>query len=372
MPFRLLLLFILINSFSLKAQNPLSDIWFEQKGAKVLINYRLNETEANKTYKISLAVSADGGENFDVKAESLYGDIGSGVSAPGQKTIIWQVLADRNNLSGDKFVFKIEAEAEKPEKQTELLKSYKNKIGMEMLYLKGGTFLAGSPEDVKGRYEDEYLHESTLSHFFISKHEVTVEQYCIFLNQCSPEPIARDGYLFCDDKRIILENKDFIRQEDGHFIPAKKQYKNYPVTGVSWYGANAFAQYLSRETGHRYRLPDEFQWEYAAKSAEKGKNQIWPGCSQADKLSLYAVFDAENPRSTGSKLPNPAGISDLAGNVKEWCDNRYNKDNRSGFLRAIRGGSYLSDANECRSSFRSSHEQAFAAPDIGFRLCRIP
>ncbi|NEO57306.1 MAG: SUMF1/EgtB/PvdO family nonheme iron enzyme, partial [Okeania sp. SIO3B5] len=104
---------------------------------------------------------------------------------------------------------------------------------LEMVYIPGGTFLMGSPENEEGRYNNESpLHQVTLQPFYMSKYPITQNQY----------------------QAIMGEN------------PSDFEGENRPVECVSWYDATEFCQKLSQKTGKTYRLPSENQWEYACRA----------------------------------------------------------------------------------------------------------
>jgi formylglycine-generating enzyme required for sulfatase activity len=91
-----------------------------------------------------------------------------------------------------------------------------------------------------------------------------------------------------------------------------------PVINVDWYDAKAYAEWLSKHTGKRYRLPTNIEWEYAAQSG--GRQDVWAGTSTEARLKEYAVYYvyANRPALVGSKIPNDLGLYDMSGNVAEW------------------------------------------------------
>jgi len=99
-----------------------------------------------------------------------------------------------------------------------------------------------------------------------------------------------------------------------------KKGNNYPVERVSWEDVQQFIHRLNSQTGRKYRLPTEAEWEYAARSG--GKQEKYAGTNQEGELKEYAWFTANSDFQThpvGQKRPNGLGIYDMIGNVSEWC-----------------------------------------------------
>lgn len=159
-----------------------------------------------------------------------------------------------------------------------------------------------------------------------------------------------------------------------------------PVINVSWNDAKAYAAWLSKQTGKRYRLPTEAEWEYAAQSA--GRDENWAWISDEQKLPNYAVYKANSNRRTAlveSKKPNSLGLYDMSGNVEEWVEDCAHQDtdgtpsDGSAWLEANGGDCGL---REIRGGFGSNRPEAFRASDrswssagtrdglIGFRLAQ--
>ena len=145
----------------------------------------------------------------------------------------------------------------------------------------------------------------------------------------------------------------------GHRAPPKER-ANHPVEGVSWADAVAYCRWLTRRTGRTYRLPDEREWEKAARGQSA---RSWPWGEEAPD-------GRANTRESGLGATAPVGafpggstsegLADLVGNVREWT-NTWSADGR-----VLRGGSYADAADEARPSRR-----LFATGDlrgVGFRL----
>jgi formylglycine-generating enzyme required for sulfatase activity len=153
-----------------------------------------------------------------------------------------------------------------------------------------------------------------------------------------------------------------------------------PVINVSWEDARDFADWLSKQTGKRYRLPSEAEWEYAARSG--GKDEVWAGTSDEKQLDNYAVLSKNQAELVGSRKPNGLGLYDMSGNVWEWIQDcwheNYNgapKDGRTWGeedcgQRVIRGGSWNYVPEILRASYRPGDNAGSRNGTIGFRLAQ--
>ncbi len=140
----------------------------------------------------------------------------------------------------------------------------------------------------------------------------------------------------------------------------------HPVVLVSHGDAVAYAVWLSRRTGRRWRLPSEAQWEKAARGND-GRRFPWGDVYHADRLNSHdsGPFDTL-PVGTFSNGASPFGILDAAGQVFEWTATR------AGNSRAIvKGGSWDDKGcGVCRPAARHSRPAALKHILIGFRLVR--
>jgi formylglycine-generating enzyme required for sulfatase activity len=191
------------------------------------------------------------------------------------------------------------------------------------------------------------------------------------------------------------------RPRTGWTSPGFGQTPQDPVVCVSWGDANAYAEWLSRRTGRRYRLPSEAEWEYAARAGTSGPRH-WTGepaadCTRANlrdqaMASFYgAAQDASfapcsdgfvQTSRVGAFPPNGFGLHDMLGNVWQWtldCWNptlqglpRQGTPRQTGDCqqRAARGGSWSNDVRLVRASFRNSGPATARSSNTGFRLVR--
>ncbi len=179
--------------------------------------------------------------------------------------------------------------------------------------------------------------------------------------------------------------------------PSKSKGPDKPVEQVDWYHAVLFCNMRSLKEGLKpcydsktlscdftaggYRLPTEAEWEYACRAGTRDKYS----CGDApDKLKTCAWFKenaAQTTHPAGQKAPNPWGLYDMHGNVSEWCQDFYaegyyqkneGQDPRgpsAGDKCVLRGGSWRTGPDGCRSSARNSETPRFADACFGSDSC---
>lgn len=195
----------------------------------------------------------------------------------------------------------------------------------EMVVLPSGTFRMGS---TNGQIDERPIREIRVEVFSLGRHEVTRREFAAFAAatnyaESGCAVIEDDGDLVWD-ARASWHNPGFP-QADGH-----------PVVCVSWEGAEAYARWLSRESGERYRLPSEAEWEYGAR-AGTATGRYWESrsggaCDHANAgdrtlmrrwggwpLPVVNCIDrAAYTSQVGSFAPNGFELHDMLGNVWEW------------------------------------------------------
>ena len=173
------------------------------------------------------------------------------------------------------------------------------KDGAEMMFIPAGEFQMGSN---MGDPDEKPVHTVHLDAFYIDKYEVTVAQYKQFISSTGhPEPTKR-----WDDPQY--------------------NQPNYPVVGVTWYDAMAYAEWSGK------RLPTEAEWEKAARGGLTGKKYPWGNAAPEDDELHRANYDflgAKDGKTTfpvGSFPPNGHGLYDMAGNAWERCLDEYQRN----------------------------------------------
>jgi formylglycine-generating enzyme required for sulfatase activity len=160
--------------------------------------------------------------------------------------------------------------------------------------------------------------------------------------------------------------------------PAFSQTDRHPVVNVSWYDAQAYVEWLSNQTGHRYCLPSEAEWEYACRAGTSTARH-W-GDRFDPKL---ANNNHRGTTEVGSYPPNEWGLHDMLGNVWEWVADPFHATydgapedgsvwERSGEpgRRVLRGGSWNEYPKFLRAGCRGTHSAENRIDDVGFRVAR--
>lgn len=273
-----------------------------------------------------------------------------------------------------------------------------------------GTFLMGSSDGTNssgnpgepnytpaepGRGSNETQHEVTLTQgFYMSKYQVTNAQFAAFLNNMeikAGEPTINgyrigeyngNKFIETSSRNNPLNDKGLHWDDAGNkWIPAPG-CENHPLIYVTWYGAAEYARWIGGS------LPTEAQWEYACRA---GTTTAYSYGSTADGAYMWysdnSNLQAVDPgtKAVGSLLPNLWGLYDMHGNVYEWCldqcnfppddygsSSATNPVGTTGNGRVLRGGSWYSDARNCRSASRFSDYPASATDYFGFRVVFVP
>lgn len=223
------------------------------------------------------------------------------------------------------------------------------KDNMKLVYVPAGRFEMGYDS---GNLDERPVHQVVLDDYWIDSTEVTNAMFAAFLNVIGNQLMGGTSWLDAHDPFVQVFEKDYQWQ-----VQMGKQ--NFPIVGVSWYGAQAYCKWAGR------RLPTEAEWEYGAKSTD-GRRFPW---GNEDLYCDHSQFDGcgKNTVAVGSLLlgVSPFGIYDMAGNVAEWVNDRYAEDYyqnsptlnptgpNNGYYRVIRGGYWGNPYTELRTTHRS-------------------
>jgi formylglycine-generating enzyme required for sulfatase activity len=226
-------------------------------------------------------------------------------------------------------------------------------ISMEFVLIEAGTFQMGSPVAEEGHNDDEVEHTVIITRpFYMSRYPVTQIQY----------------------QAVLGDNPSYFPGE------------NNPVEMVSWFDAVSFCERLTERFGKRFRLPTEAEWEYACRAGTSTAfftgNTITTEQANFDgRLGLGSAQAGLSRRSTTAVdtfPPNLWQLSDMHGNVWEWCADWYGAypqgvvtdpmGSPNGDIRILRGGSWFHGAADARSAQRDALDPGRRHSIYGFRV----
>lgn len=278
----------------------------------------------------------------------------------------------------------------------------------EMVALPAGSFDMGMPAEREVAFgmpkpqagKADPVHRVTFAKgFMMAKYPVTVAQFRQFVDETRYQTSDT-----CTNQRFY----------DGHFIyepargyswrsPGFPQDDRHPVVCVSSEDADAYAAWLSKKTGHSYAVPNEAQYEYAARAgtttayfwgdvrdAKACEYSNQPDLDQADELKApsgpeyrFQCRDGYAWTSpVGSYKPNPWGLYDMLGNIWEWTSDCYNNNYQGAPTdgstwttgdcdgRASRGGSYGNAVFSTYAAVRAPRHASYVGHSWGFRVVR--
>jgi formylglycine-generating enzyme required for sulfatase activity/Mg-chelatase subunit ChlD len=234
--------------------------------------------------------------------------------------------------------------------------------GPEMVVIPAGKFFMGNiSRNATGNPNELPVHELRVEAFALGRREVSFAEFDSFADATGrPRP---------DDSRLGRGQN--------------------PVFNVSWDEAVAYTEWLSQQTGQRYRLPTEAEWEYAAR-AGTGTEFAW-GNEASREYANYGNDDCctgqalgadrwIGPAPVASFPANAFGLYDMAGNVAEWTCSNYHEpysgkeqtcaEARDDLPKVFRGGSWLTSWRFMRPATRLSTKPTDKHNYLGFRVAR--
>jgi sulfatase modifying factor 1 len=240
-------------------------------------------------------------------------------------------------------------------------------IGREtngMMWIPGGMFMMGSND---GKSDEAPIHEATVAPLWMDKTEVTNEQFSKF--------VEATGYVTLAEQTNAPANWRHPSGPDSSITGNAM----HPVVQVAWPDAVAFAKWAGK------RLPTEAEWEHAARGGLHQQHYVW-GSERPTQKEPRANIASTSTVSVASFPANDFGLTDMAGNVAEWCADSYQAEyyknaprlNPKGpdepqAARVIRGGSFRSpttgDEDYRPSAMMSAPPETFRS-DLGFRCVK--
>jgi sulfatase modifying factor 1 len=229
-----------------------------------------------------------------------------------------------------------------------------------MVFIPGGEYLRGRshklPDDDLKWFptlikDDRPVKTIYVDPFYLDEHEVTNEQYAVFVN--------------------ATKHRAPYNWPAGQLPPGKEKL---PVVDVSWDDAVSYARWACK------RLPSEAEWERACRGLDVGKKYPWGDRNPTKTDARFNLL--EGPGEVCQFKRNYFGLCDMAGNVWEWCSDWYEKDYyerapernprgpETGMYRVLRGGSWADVSKYLTCAYRSWARPAERSPNIGFRCAK--
>lgn len=272
--------------------------------------------------------------------------------------------------------------------------------GPQMVVVPHGAFRMGSEENEGQESERPARNIRFDRGFAMSRTEITVGEFRRFMRATKHRARAsRRGYSTAYDERSgnLVRRGNVDWQSDYTGRPASD---DMPVIHVSAKDAMAYAEWLSAQTGQRYRLPSEAEFEYALRAGNRGRFPWGDGAPPPRAGNFTGALDVSpsgrrwrnafsgygdgnwGPAPVATYRANTWGLHDLAGNVSEWVadcwHDTFRRAPRGGEAwinpgcrsRVVRGASWASAPEELRSAWRQGSDANNTTARIGFRVVR--
>ncbi len=225
----------------------------------------------------------------------------------------------------------------------------------EMTVIPAGSFIMGS--DGRHKYERPSRQVTITRPFAMGVYEVTFDEWqaCFFDGACAQVP---DDHKWGKGRR--------------------------PVMNITWFDTQTYLAWLSKKTGHNYRLPTEAEWEFAARGGTT--TEFWWGDEVGENLAncrdCKSPWSKKGSAPVGSFKPNPFGLYDVHGNEWEWLQDCWNPSHRGApsdgsarldgdcQFRVIRSGSWYYFSKNMRSAWRFKNDARVKSYGIGMRVLR--
>ena len=386
--------FTLVAVTALAAPPVVSNIRAAQRAGTHLVDiyYNVADADGNSPLTVYVAVSANGGVNFNVPVFTLTGAVGPGVTLGNDRHIVWNAGTDWPGQFNSQCKVKIIADdGTAPPAPT------------GMAYIPAVPFQMG----------DTYLEQTTampvhgvyVSAFFMDKFDVTRETWVDVYTWA-----IGNGYDFNNAGTYSGNNHPVqtvnwydavkwcnARSEKAGLTPC--YYTDATQTTVYRIGPNNLTNACVKWAANGYRLPTETEWEKAARGGSGGKRFPWGDTiystnANYNSSASYAydlgpvrgyTYGGGSTSPVNNYAPNAYGLYDMAGNVWQWCWDWYDgnwygqpaasSDDPHGpptalSYRVLRGGAWSLNAIYSQCAFRCSYDPNYAGFDVGFRCVR--
>lgn len=224
-------------------------------------------------------------------------------------------------------------------------------VRFRMMPVKGGSFRCLLGESMASDCLQRVFREEDIEDFYMCQTEVTQDLW----------------------KAVTGKNPSRWKRGGG----------SMPVENVSWEDCQKFIDKINKLTGLEFRLPTESEWEYAARGGDRSRGYLYAGGNDMYDFAFnireerYEPQGKElfgHPRHVGMSPRNELGLSEMSGNVWEWCEDDYASDTVIGkrviknFSKVIKGGSWRNSGRACLPAMRCDGHVKGRYDNVGLRL----
>lgn len=273
-----------------------------------------------------------------------------------------------------------------------------SKISFDLVPVKGGEFMMGSPATEAKRQPDEGpQHKVKIEPFWMGKHEVTWDEFELFVYR-EIEKQSMNASSMAATSASDAVSRPSPPYLDMTFGMGKS---GFPAINMTQFGALTYCKWLTAKTGHFYRLPTEAEWEYACRAGATTAYAFGDDPAKLDEFGWNYNNSNAGTKKVGSKKPNTWGLYDMHGNVAEWTMDQYDPNFYAQFAKntatnpwlkptklyahTLRGGSWDDDPDALRSAARQFSKPVWKQRDpqipksqwwftdasfVGFRVVR--
>ena len=248
-----------------------------------------------------------------------------------------------------------------------------NKFGMQFVHIQPGTMLVGkyAPTVSRGwgydpKRKSEFPQILPEADFELAEQLASAASqpgFMVTIDQ--PYYIGKFEVTQSQWEKVMDSNPSTFNE-----ILLKLDTRNFPVESISWKDVQEFIKKLNQlDTEYSYRLPSEFEWEYAARAGAQD-DIAW------SEINKVAVIAKSTPANIGSKQPNAWGLYDMLGNVWEWVEDIYNEQlfadpipPKKGKEHVLKGAPFYGDVKN--ATYMTHAGGPGSKYDIGFRLVMV-
>jgi eukaryotic-like serine/threonine-protein kinase len=303
------------------------------------------------------------------------------ITAPGRHEVLYPVLIER----GGHWDGRAPGEGE----PHPIVLPEEGELGPEECYVPAGWCWTGGDPEASDSLPARRI---WIDGFVVTRFPVTNREWIAYLDDLLDAGREEEIAASCPRKHLVATDGDdgrpaWARDAAGRFALPEDWLPDMPIVLVDWHAASAYARWRAGRTGRAWRLPNELEREKAARGAD-GRLLPWGNHLDATFACSLESHSGTPGRVEVGAYPadeSPLGVRGLAGNVREWCVNRWKREGplvEEGRLlldaarpddadfRVIRGGAWGSSMTNGRAASRFGGRPGLCWLGVGVRAAR--